>query len=125
TVGNLHANNLPFLYNYSIAAANYAKLSGDLLLVRPRVIGSKASALLETKDPRQYPSTSPAPSAIQTSSRSRFPPPSNSTTCQPPSMRISVSPPTRARPKWSATPCATPERSRSNNSASRQTKPTN
>jgi hypothetical protein len=54
TVVNLHTNNLPFGYNYSIAAANYAKLSGDLLLVRPRVIGSKASALLETKDPRQY-----------------------------------------------------------------------
>jgi hypothetical protein len=54
TVGNLHANDLPFLYNYSISADNYAKLTGNLLLVRPRVIGTKSSGLLETKEPRRY-----------------------------------------------------------------------
>jgi hypothetical protein len=55
TVSNLHANELPFQYNYSISADNYAKVTGDLLLVRPRVLGSQSSALLETKEPRQYP----------------------------------------------------------------------
>src|SRR5262249_22217987 len=42
-------------YNYSLMAENYAKLTGGLLLVRPRVFGSKASAILETKELRQYP----------------------------------------------------------------------
>ncbi len=55
TVRNLHANNQPFQYNYSISVDNYAKLAGDLLLVRPRVLGTKSSCLLETKEPRQYP----------------------------------------------------------------------
>ena len=36
-------------------ADNFAKTAGDLLLVRPRVLGSKSSSLLETKEPRQYP----------------------------------------------------------------------
>jgi hypothetical protein len=55
TVSSLHQMDLPFEYNYSFVSANYAKRAGDLLLVRPRVLGSKASAILETADPRQYP----------------------------------------------------------------------
>ena len=55
TVSNLHATDLPFEYNYSIVADNYAKAAGNLLLVRPRVFGIKARGLLETKEPRQYP----------------------------------------------------------------------
>jgi hypothetical protein len=41
--------------NYSFQSANYAKLAGDLRLVRPRVLGVKSSAALETKEPRKYP----------------------------------------------------------------------
>jgi hypothetical protein len=40
---------------YSFQAENYAKNAGNLLLVRPRVIGSKSRALLETKEPRKFP----------------------------------------------------------------------
>jgi len=45
----------PFGYRYSFEAANYAKNAGGMLLVRPRVLGVKAQAILETKEPRQYP----------------------------------------------------------------------
>ena len=55
TVGNLQATDLPFVYNYSVVAQNYAKTARDLLLVRPRVIGNKSSDVLETKEPRKYP----------------------------------------------------------------------
>jgi len=55
TVTSLDRTDLPFEYNYTIASSNYAKLAGNLLLVRPRVLGSKSSDLLETKEPRQYP----------------------------------------------------------------------
>jgi hypothetical protein len=55
SVGNLQSTNQPFLYNYSVVAQNYAKMAGNLLLVRPRFIGNKSSDLLETKDPRKYP----------------------------------------------------------------------
>ncbi len=47
--------NLPFGYEYSFEAPNYAKNAGNLLLVRPRVLGNKSSALLETKEPRKFP----------------------------------------------------------------------
>jgi hypothetical protein len=46
---------LPFGFNYTFNAQNYAKTAGDLLLVRPRVLGTKASALMETKEPRKFP----------------------------------------------------------------------
>ena len=36
-------------------AQNYAKTAGNLLLVRPRVVGFNSSDLLETKEPRKYP----------------------------------------------------------------------
>jgi hypothetical protein len=55
TVGNLQTTDLPFVYNYSVVAQNYAKTAGDLLLVRPRVVGNKSSDVLETKEPRKYP----------------------------------------------------------------------
>lgn len=55
SVSNLDQTNLPFAWDYSLIAINYAKTAGDLLLVRPRVIGAKGSAILETKEPRQYP----------------------------------------------------------------------
>ncbi len=55
TLLNLQHSELPFGFNYSFIAENYAKNAGDLLLVRPRVLGVKASGLLETKEPRKYP----------------------------------------------------------------------
>jgi hypothetical protein len=55
SIGNLQTTDLPFIYNYSIIAQNYAKPAGTLLLVRPRFIGNKSSDLLETKEPRKYP----------------------------------------------------------------------
>ncbi len=51
---NLHHNDLPFGFEYSIEAQNYAKNAGNLVLVRPRVIGTKASGALESKEPRKY-----------------------------------------------------------------------
>ncbi len=45
----------PFGLNYSIAVQRYAKTAGNLILVRPRLIGIKGSGLLETKEPRQLP----------------------------------------------------------------------
>ena len=55
TVLNLNLTDQPFGYQYSLVAENYAKTAGNLLLVRPRVLGSKSSDLLETKEPRKYP----------------------------------------------------------------------
>ena len=52
---NLNRPDLPFGYQYSLVAQNYAKTAGNLLLVRPRVLGFNSSDLLETKEPRLYP----------------------------------------------------------------------
>jgi len=51
----------PFGYRYSFTAENYAKQVGNLLAVRPRVLGSKSSSLLETKEPRLFPVEFPGP----------------------------------------------------------------
>jgi len=45
----------PFRYEYSIVAANYAKTAGNLMLIRPRVVGEYASGLLGQKERRKYP----------------------------------------------------------------------
>ena len=55
SIGNLHAQDQPFVYNYSFTADRYAKPAGNLLIVRPRVIGLKSSDILERKEPRKYP----------------------------------------------------------------------
>jgi hypothetical protein len=54
SVSNTEQTELPFVFNYSLVAENYAKSAGGLLLVRPRVMGNKSSDLLETKETRQY-----------------------------------------------------------------------
>ena len=46
---------LPFGFNYTFESEGYARSAGNLLLLRPRVFGSKARGILETKEPRQYP----------------------------------------------------------------------
>jgi Domain of Unknown Function with PDB structure (DUF3857)/Transglutaminase-like superfamily len=55
SITNLNDIDFPIEFDYSFTAYGYAKRAGPLLLVRPRVFGSKSSALLETKDPRQEP----------------------------------------------------------------------
>jgi len=55
SIENLNHTDQPFGFHYSLEAHNYAKNAGGLLLVRPRVLGVKSSALLETKEPRKFP----------------------------------------------------------------------
>ena len=55
TILNLNQTDQPFGYQYSFVAENYAKTAGNLMLVRPRVLGNRSSDLLETKEPRKYP----------------------------------------------------------------------
>ncbi len=54
TLGNLKQTNQPFQYTFSFTADNYAKTAGSLLLVRPRVMGTWSSDILEKKEPRKY-----------------------------------------------------------------------
>ena len=54
-IGNLDVRDQPFQYRYSFVVSSYAKTVGDLLLVRPRVLGEKSSDILEKKQPRKYP----------------------------------------------------------------------
>jgi len=51
----VHVADRPFEWHYTLESADYAKTAGDLLLVRPRILGSKAQAFLETKEPRHHP----------------------------------------------------------------------
>jgi hypothetical protein len=55
TMSSLQDTMKPFGLDYSIVVRRYAKTAGDLLLVRPRLMGIKGSGLLETKEPRQLP----------------------------------------------------------------------
>ena len=52
---NLDLTDQPFGYNYSFESDNYAKSAGNLLLVRPRVLGIKSWGVLETKEARRFP----------------------------------------------------------------------
>lgn len=54
-MGNLQDTGQPFVLSYSVVVQRYAKTAGDLLLVRPRLIGTKGSGLLETKELRELP----------------------------------------------------------------------
>jgi hypothetical protein len=55
TAGNAQVYDRPFVYSYTVTAQDYAMHVGDMLAVRPRVLGTKSSALLETKEPRIFP----------------------------------------------------------------------
>jgi hypothetical protein len=55
SVVNFEHTDRPFAFNYTFRSDNYAKLAGNLMLVRPRVLGNKASGILETKEPRKFP----------------------------------------------------------------------
>ena len=52
---NLDATELPFGYNFTFVAPTYAKQLGNLIAVRPRVMGIHSSDLLEEKEPRKFP----------------------------------------------------------------------
>jgi hypothetical protein len=54
TLINFAQTDLPFGFKYSFVSDNYAKNAGDLLLLRPRVLGSEGEAFLETKEPRRF-----------------------------------------------------------------------
>jgi hypothetical protein len=52
----VNASNMdqPFEFRYTFQTEKYAKNAGNLLLVRPRVLGIKSSGILETDKPRQF-----------------------------------------------------------------------
>jgi uncharacterized protein DUF3857/transglutaminase superfamily protein len=52
---NFEHTDQPFGFNYTFQSENYARTAGDLLLVRPRVLGNESSGILETKEPRKFP----------------------------------------------------------------------
>jgi hypothetical protein len=45
----------PIEYKYSFEADKYAKLTGDMLIIRPRILGTKSRALLEKDEKRENP----------------------------------------------------------------------
>jgi hypothetical protein len=53
-VGNMGDISEPLMVRYDFTASNYAKKAGNLLLVRPRVVGQKGWAIMEG-DKRIYP----------------------------------------------------------------------
>jgi transglutaminase-like putative cysteine protease len=55
SITNLSQRDMPFKYDWTFYSQNYAKTAGNLLLLRPRVVGTKADDILETKEPRKYP----------------------------------------------------------------------
>ena len=55
TMTGLDATEAPFGYSYTFVAPAYAKQAGNLLVLRPRVLGQNSSDLLESKEPRKYP----------------------------------------------------------------------
>ena len=52
---NLDQTDKPFGFAYVFEAENYAKNAGGMVLVRPCVLGEKASSILETKEQRKFP----------------------------------------------------------------------
>lgn len=53
-MGNLEKYDENLTLTYNFAVEGYAKTAGDLLILRPRVVGAKGSSILTGK-PRQYP----------------------------------------------------------------------
>jgi hypothetical protein len=55
TLMNADQIDRPFGFDYTFHTSSYAKQAGNLLLVRPRVLGEHSSGILETKEPRKFP----------------------------------------------------------------------
>lgn len=60
-VANQAVVDKPLIWNYTVEIPRYPRVAGDLLIIRPRVFGSMASGLLETKEPRVHPIEFDAP----------------------------------------------------------------
>jgi hypothetical protein len=45
----------PLEWRYTLSAREYARKAGDLIMIRPRVLGSKVLRFLETSEPRRNP----------------------------------------------------------------------
>lgn len=54
SIGNLQKYDQSLTLKYKFAADGYAKSAGDLLILRPRVVGAQGSSILSGK-PRKYP----------------------------------------------------------------------
>jgi hypothetical protein len=74
SVINFEHTDQPFGFNYAFQSDSYAKNAGNLLLVRPRVLGSKARGVLETKEPRSFPFEFDGPSRDTDSFEIALPP---------------------------------------------------
>jgi hypothetical protein len=61
SISNLHAEDRPFEWHYSLQVDNYSKAAGDLILLRPRLLGNEAAGFLETKEARAQPIEFDAP----------------------------------------------------------------
>ena len=53
-ITNRQVSSKPLEWTYSLEVDQYARPTGNLLTVRPRVLGSMSSGLLETREPRRY-----------------------------------------------------------------------
>jgi hypothetical protein len=60
-VANLSVAEKPLIWKYTVEIPRYPRTAGNLLIIRPRVLGSMSSGLLETKKPRQHPIEFEAP----------------------------------------------------------------
>jgi hypothetical protein len=52
-IRNQSAHDMPLEWNYNIEVPRFAEASGDLLTLRPRVLGSQTTGFLETKEARE------------------------------------------------------------------------
>jgi len=52
-IRNQRAHDMPLEWNYSIEVPRFAQASGDILTLRPRVLGSQTTGFLETKEARE------------------------------------------------------------------------
>jgi Domain of Unknown Function with PDB structure (DUF3857)/Transglutaminase-like superfamily len=55
SITNLHAEDRPFEWHYTLQVDDYSKAAGDLILLRPRLIGNESAGFLETKEARAHP----------------------------------------------------------------------
>jgi transglutaminase-like putative cysteine protease len=55
SIGNLRALDRPLVWHYTLEVPRYPRPAGDLLIIRPRVLGSVSSGLLETREARRHP----------------------------------------------------------------------
>jgi hypothetical protein len=71
---NIERTDQPFGFDYSFESNNYARMAGNLLLIRPRVLGIKSSGILETKEARKFPLEFEGPSRDTDSFEIALPP---------------------------------------------------